>query len=211
VTQRLSNLFRDGVYALVIFTLGLPVFILFKIRVRGREHLDAGKEYIIVSHHRSYWDIPLIAVALGARNRIQFIAREGLKKNPIFRPLLHLFSTTIDRENFGKRDFRRVLQAIRKERLVGIFPEGTTSTRAKAKTGVIHFARLTRKLLLPVHITATGPYPPRYPFRFPRITVSIGRAISLSELERKIPILPQKPSERASVLTEHLMELIDAT
>jgi len=211
VTQRLSNLFRDGVYALVIFTLGLPVFILFKIRVRGREHLDAGKEYIIVSHHRSYWDIPLIAVALGARNRIQFIAREGLKKNPIFRPLLHLFSTTIDRENFGKRDFRRVLQAIRKERLVGIFPEGTTSARAKAKTGVIHFARLTRKLLLPVHITATGPYPPRYPFRFPRITVSIGRAISLAELERKIPILPQKPSERASVLTERLMKLIDAT
>lgn len=210
MTQRLSNLFRNGAYALVIFILGFPVLILFKMRVRGKELLDAGKEYIVVSHHCSYWDVPLIIVALGARNRIQFIAREGLKKNPIFRPLLHLFSTTIDRENFGKRDFRRVLQAIRKERLIGIFPEGTTKAKARAKTGVIHFARLTRKLLLPVHIKANGPYPPRYPFRFPRITVSIGEAVSLQALEKEIPRLPEKSSERASVLTERLMERIDA-
>jgi len=211
VTQRLSTLFRNCIYALVIFLIGIPTLILFKVRVRGKEMLEAGKEYIIVAHHRSYWDIPILVVAFGVRNRIQFIAREGLKKNPIFRPLLHLFSTTIDRDNFGRRDFRRVLQTMRKERLIGIFPEGTTKAQASAKTGVIHFARLTRKLLLPVHVKADGPYPPRYPFRFPRVTVSIGKAISLQDLEKEIPILPEKSSERACVLTERLMERIDAT
>ena len=211
MTQRLSTLFRNCIYALVIFLIGIPTLILFKVRVRGKEMLEAGKEYIIVAHHRSYWDIPILVVAFGVRNRIQFIAREGLKKNPIFRPLLHLFSTTIDRDNFGRRDFRRVLQTMRKERLIGIFPEGTTKAQASAKTGVIHFARLTRKLLLPVHVKADGPYPPRYPFRFPRVTVSIGKAISLPDLEKEIPILPEKSSERACVLTECLMEHIDAT
>ncbi|HDL85281.1 MAG TPA: 1-acyl-sn-glycerol-3-phosphate acyltransferase [Candidatus Acetothermia bacterium] len=210
MTKRLSNLFRNGAYALVIFLLALPVLILFKMRVRGRDLIDAGKEYIIVAHHCSYWDIPLIVVAFGIRNRIQFIAREGLKRNPIFLPLLQLFSTTIDRDNFGRRDFRRILQMMRKERLIGIFPEGTTKAQASAKTGVIHFARLTRKLLLPVHIKANGPYPPRYPFGFPRVTVSIGEAVSLSSLEKEIPALPEKSSERASVLTKRLMERIDA-
>jgi len=103
------------------------------------------------------------------------------------------------------------LQAMRKERLIGIFPEGTTKAKAGAKTGVIHFARLTRKPLLPVHLKVDGQYPPRYPFRFPRVTVSIGKAISLKDLEKEIPILPERSSERAFVLTKRLMEHIDAT
>ena len=207
----LSNIFRDSIYTLVVILLKLPVLTLFKLRVRGKELLDARKEYIIVAHHRSYWDIPLLVVALGVRNRIQFIARKGLKKNPIFRPLLNLFSTTIDRDNFGRGDFRRILKMMHKERLIGIFPEGTTQAQVAAKTGVIHFARLTHKLILPVHLKVNGPYPPRYPFRFPQITVSIGRAISLPELESEIQILPKRSSERATVLTERLMERIEAT
>lgn len=211
MSKQLSNLFRNSIYTLVILLIGLPVVILFKLRTRGKELLEAGKEYIIVAHHRSYWDIPILAVAFGARNRIQFIAREGLKRNPVFRPLLHLFSTTIDRDNFGKEDFRRVLETMRKERLIGIFPEGTTRAEAAAKSGVIHFARLTHKLILPVNMKATGPYPPRYPFRFPRMTVSIGRAISLHQLESEIVKLPERASERSAVLTKRLMQHIEAT
>ncbi len=210
MTQRLSNLFRNGIYALVIFLVGIPVAVLFKMRVHGREMIEAGKEYIIVAHHRSYWDIPILALAFGVRNRIQFIAREGLDKNVIFRPFLHLFSTIIDRDNFGKKDFRRVLQAMRKERLVAMFPEGTTKAQAAAKAGVIHFARLTDKPFLPVHIVANGPYPPQYPFRFPRVSVSIGKAVSVADLEKEIRILPERSGERAFILTERLMEHIDA-
>ena len=211
MSKWLTNLFRNSIYALVIILLEPLLLILFRLRVRGKEMLDAKKEYIIVAHHRSYWDIPLIVIAFGMRNRIQFIAREGLKKNPIFRPLLHLFSTTIDRDNFNRGDFRRVLKTLRKERLIGIFPEGTTRAEARAKTGVIHFAKLAHKLVLPVHLKADGTYPPHYPFRFPRITVSIGKAISLPELESEISTLPKRSSERATVLTERLMERIEAT
>lgn len=194
----------------MVFLLALPVLALFRPRVKGKEMIGREKSYIIVARHRSYWDIPLLAVAFGLRHRIHFIAREGLKKNPVFRPLLRLFSTTINREKFGKTDFRRVLTAMRSERLIGIFPEGTTRSRVAAKAGAIHFARLTKKLLLPVAIKADGPYPPRYPFHYPRITVSIGKAIDLSDLESEIVHTDNKPVKQTFELSQLLMERIDA-
>ncbi len=209
MTKRFNNFLRNCVYAFIVFLASIPARILFKVRIRGREMIEAGKEYIIVARHRSYWDIPLLAVAFGISKRIHFIARRGLEKNLIFRPLLRLFCTTINRERFSKSDLRSVLEMMKKERLVGIFPEGTTKLKVDPKTGVVHFAKLTRKLILPVQLKTDGPYPPRYPFGFPRMTVSIGQAVSLSELEKEAEILPGKSSNRASVLTQRLMERID--
>ncbi len=210
MTKRLNVFFKNCVYALVVFFVSIPARVLFKVRVRGREMIEAGKEYIVVARHRSYWDIPLLAVAFGINKRIHFIARRGLEKNLIFRPLIRLFSTTIDREKFSKSDLRRVLEMMQKERLVGVFPEGTTRLHVDPKAGAVHFAKLTRKLILPVQIKTDGPYPPRYPFGFPRMTISIGQAVSISELEREVEMLPGKPSKRASVLTQRLMERVDA-
>ncbi len=210
MTKRLNDLFRNCVYALVVFLVFIPARALFKVRVQGREMIEAGKEYIVVARHRSYWDIPLLAVAFGIGKRIHFVARKGLERNLIFRPLLRLFSTTINREDFSKSDLRRVLDMMRKERLVGIFPEGTTRLEGDAKPGVLHFARRTRKLILPVQLKSEGPYPPRYPFGFPRVTILIGKAVSLAELEKEVEVLPKKPSQRVSVLTKRLMERIDA-
>jgi 1-acyl-sn-glycerol-3-phosphate acyltransferase len=172
--------------------------------------IEAGKEYIVVARHRSYWDIPLLAIAFGLTKRIHFIARQGLEKNMVFRPLLALFSTTINREKFSKTDLRHVLEMMKRERLVAVFPEGTTKSDVDLKAGVVHFARLTRKLILPVQLKTDGPYPPRYPFGFPKMTISIGKAVSISELEEEIGVLPAKPCNRASVLTQRLMEHVDA-
>jgi len=166
---------------------------------------DTG--YIIVARHRSYWDVPLLVVAFGARNRIHFIARKGLLKNPVFNPLIKLYTTTIDRDHFTRADFRRALAAVRRERLIGIFPEGTTKGGADAKAGAIHFARLSGKRLLPVNIRVKGPYPPRYPFCFPQVTVSIGRPVSVAELEEGRKATSR--AEEAQRMSERLMALVD--
>jgi len=71
---------------------------------------------------------------------------------------------------------------MKRERLIGLFPEGTTRDQVDAKAGVIHFARLSGKRILPVNISYSGRYPPKYPFRFPRLTVSIGESFAVSEL-----------------------------
>ena len=206
MTHRLKERCKGGLYALIVFLLHLLARILFRLRVTGRNMLKSGTGYIIVARHRSYWDIPLLVVAFGMRNRIHFIARKGLRKSPVFRLLIALYATAIDRDNFGRADFRRVLAAVRRERLIGIFPEGTTKGSA-AKAGVIHFARLSGKELVPVNIKAEGPYPPRYPFRFPRVTISIGRPVSVAALADGTA---GNRAAREQQMSQRLMELVDA-
>ncbi|MEA1870750.1 MAG: lysophospholipid acyltransferase family protein [Candidatus Bipolaricaulota bacterium] len=186
-----------------------PVWMLFRLRVYGRERIVPDGRYIAVARHRSYWDILLLVLAFGWRNHIHFIARKGLLKNPVFMPFVRLFSTTIGRENFTRDDFRRTLKSFRNERIIGIFPEGTTRSRIDAKAGAIRFARLTEKELLPVRIEARGPYPPRYPFHFPQVTVSIGKAFSVSDLETEVGPAEGR-AKRNLLLNERLMERIDA-
>ena len=59
-----------------------------------------------------------------------------------------------------------------------------------------------------MNIRANGPYPPRYPFRFPRVSVSIGSPVSIEELS--VGIDERMPrSERYRLLSDRLMERVD--
>jgi len=166
-------------------------------------------EYIAVARHRSYWDVALFAVAIGGWNRVHFIARKGLMKgNVVLQAVIRVFATVIDRENFSRSDFREMLAAIRRERLIGIFPEGTTREEVDPKSGAVHFASMAGKAFLPVDIRAEGPYPPKYPFGFPKVTVSIGSSVSIDELSDGIDAdVPR--AERYRLLTERLMQRVD--
>ncbi len=208
--SRLKSGLKGGLYTFLAFLLLILAKVLFSLRIEGRENIRRDGEYIIVARHRSYWDIPLIVAAVGPRRRIHFIARKGLmRRNPLVRLLVRLYATVIDRDGFGKGDFRRMLATMKRERLVGIFPEGTTRQRVEPKGGAIRFAGLTKKELLPVNIRVRGPYPPEYPFRFPRVTVSIGEPFTLRALEREVEgTVPR--TERQRLLNERLMSRVDS-
>jgi len=183
LARRLATAFKNGFYTLCVFVSRCVLCLLFRLRIRGREHIEAGGNYVAVARHRSYWDILVVVAAIGARHRIHFIARKGLMKAvPFVQPIIRAYSTVIDRDHFSTADFRRMLEAVRRERLVLIFPEGTTRDRVDAKSGAVYFASAAGKRILPINIQAVGPYPPKYPFRYPRITVSIGKAIDPAEL-----------------------------
>lgn len=197
-------------YWFIVFLLAIPTRLFFRMRVKGRKKIAAGGEYIVVARHRSYWDVAVLAVALGWPNRIHFIARKGLLPFlPFLQPVIRANSTIIDRDNFSRRDFRRMLEAIRREKLIGLFPEGTTRMKVDAKEGAIRFARLTGKALLPVNISAQGPYPPRYPFRFPKLTASIGEPLTVDELAQRV-VASAGRAELDQRLSVALMEHIDA-
>jgi 1-acyl-sn-glycerol-3-phosphate acyltransferase len=180
---RLKIGIENGLYALVAMLCLVALKMLFRIQVRGRENIEKNTGYIAVARHRSYWDAAVVAVGIGLFNRVHFIARKGLMRGfPLLQPIIRGFSTIIDRENFSKTDYRRMLEAMKRERLVGLFPEGTTRQQAGTKAGAIHFAALCGKRILPVNIVSIGPYPPKYPFRFPRLIVSIGESFAVSDL-----------------------------
>jgi 1-acyl-sn-glycerol-3-phosphate acyltransferase len=167
--------------------------------------------YIAVARHRSYWDIPILVAALGWPNRIHFVARKGLsRKMPLLAPMMQLYTTVIDRDNFRLADYRRLREAVRRERLIGIFPEGTTRRRVDPKAGAVHFARLSGKPLLPIRIRARGPYPPKFPVRFPQVTVTIGEPITVEALEAAASLSAASGAETERTLSTLLMERVDA-
>ena len=209
MSRRLRIGIKDSIYAFLVLLLFIVAKPLFRLRVKGRANIDRNGEYIIVARHRSYWDVAVLAIALGGWNRIHFIARKGLMKwNVLIQAVIRTFATIIDRENFSKSDFRKMLTAIKRERLIGIFPEGTTRSRVDAKSGAIHFASIAAKDLLPINIQADGPYPPEYPLGFPSVVVSIGRPFSVGDLSAGIDAEAPR-SERYRLLSDRLMERVD--
>jgi 1-acyl-sn-glycerol-3-phosphate acyltransferase len=176
---------KNGLYAIIAILCLVMLKLLFRIRVQGRENISKQDEYIAVARHRSYWDPPILTVAIGAFTPVHYISRKGLMHGiPLVTSIIRTFSTIIDRENFSRDDFRRVLAAMKQERVIGLFPEGTTTReQVDAKTGVIHFARLSGKRILPVNIIAKGPFPAKYPFHLPKLTVSIGKSFTIADLQ----------------------------
>ncbi len=198
---------RDVIYGVLVLLLIPIVWPLFRMTVRGARHLRTRG--ILVARHRSYWDVPILCLACGPFRRINFLARDTLLRHPVFAPIVWGLATVIDREDFGRQDFRRALAAADQARFLGIFPEGTTRAGSTPKTGALRLAARFNRPLIPVNLLPHGPYPPRYPFRFPRVEVRIGAPVHLADLEQDLPEVSRR-SERFRVLTERLMRRIDA-
>ena len=60
--------------------------VLFRVRIRGLEHVPASGSYIIAPTHRSLLDIPFAAFV--TRRRIRFMAKEELFAKPWLARLL---------------------------------------------------------------------------------------------------------------------------
>jgi len=200
---------KDWLYRFLAMLVGIAARILFRFRVRGREQIPLQGGFLVVARHRSYWDIPLVAVALGGRHRIHFVARKTLlEENKFLAFFVRLFAIPIDREHFRLEDWRKVLEALRSGKIVGIFPEGTTQKPQRAHPGVIRFAERTGSEFVAVRLEARGPYPPKYPFRWPQITAYISAPFSLRDLEFDLGETSDR-RERYQKLADLLMERID--
>jgi 1-acyl-sn-glycerol-3-phosphate acyltransferase len=182
--------------------------LLFRLQVKGRENIPEGG-CILVSRHRSYWDVPVLVGALGGGHRIHFIARKTLlEEQTILRPFIANFAICIDKENFRLEDYRNVMEAINSGKIVGIFPEGTTKHPGKIHPGVVRFAERGGKDFLPVSIDSAGPYPPKYYLRYGRLTVKIGRPFGLRDLEFDLNGSEDR-HERYHKLSEIVMTRVD--
>lgn len=198
------------IYYLGTWVLQLFLKIIFRLRVQGRENVPGDLGILLVARHISYWDIPLMIGALGPSNRIYFIARDKLLKNVFFYPFVKAYAVPIDRDNFGREDFRKIIDVVESDKIVGIFPEGTTLENAEIRVGVLRFAERAKRQFLPIRLDNEGPYPPKYPFGFPRITARIGKPFGIGDLEDQLSG-EESRRERYEKLAELLMERVDQT
>lgn len=121
----------------------------------GREHIQPGESYVVMSNHQSHFDIPVIFQALGIPMRM--VAKRELFRIPVMGPAMR-YSGFIEVDRERRARAARSLVAAR-ERLaqdrtsVWIAPEGTRSTTGelgKFKRGGFNLAIDARLRILPV-------------------------------------------------------------
>ena len=136
----------------------LSVFfhIKYRINLTGAENIPAMKGgYIIACNHQRYADPPMLAAVI--RGKFSFMAKEELfGKNPFFTFLIRACGAfPVARGSGDDAPIRMSVEAIQKERILVIFPEGTrskTGAIGRMKSGVVMIASQAKAPVLPVCI-----------------------------------------------------------
>jgi 1-acyl-sn-glycerol-3-phosphate acyltransferase len=128
--------------------------------VIGMENLPPQGGMLVASNHESYFDF--LTFASVSPRKVHYMAAEVFFKSWLWRPLMHATGQIrVDRKNKDKRQaFQYVYSALRQERVIGIFPEGTRNRvndgkLQKAFTGVARFALEAKVPVLPVGVKGT--------------------------------------------------------
>ncbi len=135
--------------------------------VYGREKLEAGKPYLILSNHRSHFDPPTLIAVI--EEQVHFVAKKELSRVPIFGPTLSALDMVYINRSDGseaRRSIETAAELIKGGRRVLMFPEGTRARKAGLvqpfKKGAFHLALEARVPLLPVVVLDSEKILPKY-------------------------------------------------
>lgn len=133
----------------------------YKVRVECKANvLNSHKNFVIVSNHRSYLDIPLIGYVF--RPPVAFIAKKELFRSFVLSIIMRLSSTImVNREKPDVSTIKLAKQALsRNGWKVVVFIEGTRSkipgVLGKPNPGAMFIARLAKTPVLPIGISYSG-------------------------------------------------------
>src|SRR5690554_6437235 len=134
ITIKIPGLRRYGrrlnrVWSTVFFT-----FIFIRVKFVNRHYIKKDQQYIIVSNHFSYLDIPV----LGFINKdIVFVGKSSLGKIPLFGYMFRNLHIAVDRMSLRSRadSILRTKQALDEGSSVVMFPEGGITSTAPPLMG----------------------------------------------------------------------------
>lgn len=186
----------------------------WKLKVEGKENIEPGKHYVIVSNHSSMLDI-LVALA-GLPLHFKFMAKIELFSIPFLGWHMALAGyVPIKRSSAksGKEAFQIACDWLGRNVSVLFFPEGTRSEDGKMrtfKTGAFRAAQERGVEILPCVMLGTGDALPKKTYVMKKMTpmkLSIGKPVKLhpeKDLEQQIEPIHQEMSTRLQNLKKNL-------
>ena len=127
--------------------------------VRGREHLPQGEACVVMANHQSFYDIPVLLLAVSAR--MTFVAKKELFRVPVFgRAMTTAGIVRVDRGDRAQAvaSLHDAVLQLRRGRHIYIAPEGTrspTGALGPFKSGGFRMALDAGARILPVAIDGT--------------------------------------------------------
>jgi len=131
-----------------------------RIRVTGKTHVKKGKNYIVVSNHNSFMDVPLTTPFIPGPNKT--IAKKEMAAIPIFGLIYKRGSILVDRksEESRKHSYIKMKEVLAMGLHMCIYPEGTRNKSGQPlqpfHNGAFKLAKDTGKAILPAVIFNTA-------------------------------------------------------
>jgi len=175
--------------------------LVFRMKIKGREHFPLSGPVLLASNHRSNLDPFFLGVA--SPRQIHFMAKAELWKIGLLgRAIEALGAFPVNRGEADRSAVRRALELLDAGAVVGLFPEGHRQRDGGLGTinpGVSLFALREGVTTIPVVIQGSERIMRGKRVRLPRVSVTFGAALDLPRTD-----LPR--AERAQVVAQSLTE-----
>lgn len=193
--EKIKNFVKQIIRVIVRTAIRIYFAIVYRVKVIGTENIPKNKKepLIYCGNHRTYADPPLIVVT--AKRHVRFLAKEELRKNPLFAFLGVVFGGIyVKRDSKDVTALKTTLKALKNGESIALFPEGTRNgleKGEKVKEGAAFFAIKTGAKVIPVGISG-GEKP------FKKMTIKYGKPLDYSN----------KTKEDLDEITEEIMKNI---
>ncbi len=141
-------------YKIVRIVIGSIIRVFYPIKVLNKEKLPKEGSLILCPNHSSNFDP--VFVSIGLDRNISWMAKEELFKSKILSFLLYkLDAFPVDREGSDIAAIKKALRALKNNKVLGLFPEGTrieSYSLDNAKPGVALLSIKSKASVLPVFI-----------------------------------------------------------
>ena len=128
--------FVEFIYFLTAKTAYILASLLFRLRVSGREHLPREYPFVICSNHLSFLDVFLLVSSLPYRviRRLFFLGHSDYFTSPVMSFLGRLVRVIpVDPDRHLRQALRLGAEGLRRNMVLGIFPEGERSIDGRLK------------------------------------------------------------------------------